>query len=81
MEAQLRFVKPVIIFLFDDGLVSLYWLCGQVACTWDDVKSLRQDMERSLSSSAVHFRIKLLQAAAQMQVSAKCNFVCYSSEL
>jgi len=39
-----------------------------VACTWDDVKSLRQDMERSLSSSTVHFRIKLLQAAAQMQV-------------
>jgi hypothetical protein len=27
-------------------------------------------MERSLSSSAVHFRIKLLQAAAQMQVIA-----------
>ncbi|PSN43050.1 hypothetical protein C0J52_23158 [Blattella germanica] len=40
-----------------------------VACTWDDVKSLRQDMERSLSSSAVHFRIKLLQAAAQMQAA------------
>jgi hypothetical protein len=40
----------------------------QVACTWDDVKSLRQDMERNLSSSTVHFRIKLLQAAAQMQV-------------
>jgi hypothetical protein len=27
-------------------------------------------MERSLSSSAVHFRIKLMQAAAQMQVIA-----------
>jgi hypothetical protein len=25
-------------------------------------------MEKSLSSSAIHFRIKLLQAAAQMQV-------------
>jgi hypothetical protein len=59
----------MIVFLFVDGLVSLCSLCGgQVACTWDDVKSLRQDMERSLSSSAVHFRIKLLQAAAQMQV-------------
>ncbi|XP_046661009.1 uncharacterized protein LOC124354526 [Homalodisca vitripennis] len=41
----------------------------QVACTWDDVKWLRQDMEKSLSSSAVHFRIKLLQAAAQMQTA------------
>lgn len=50
---------------------SLWWHCVQVACTWDDVKSLRQDMERSLSSSAVHFRIKLLQAAAQMQVITK----------
>ncbi|KAK7862977.1 hypothetical protein R5R35_002036 [Gryllus longicercus] len=41
----------------------------KVACTWDDVKSLRQDMEKSLSSSTVHFRIKLLQAAAQMQTA------------
>jgi hypothetical protein len=41
----------------------------KVACTWDDVKSLRQDMEKSHSSSTNHFRIKLLQAAAQMQVN------------
>ncbi|XP_023708239.1 ankyrin repeat and fibronectin type-III domain-containing protein 1 isoform X3 [Cryptotermes secundus] len=47
---------------------DFHWLM-KVACTWDDVKSLRQDMERSLSSSAVHFRIKLLQAAAQMQAA------------
>ncbi|XP_021938463.1 ankyrin repeat and fibronectin type-III domain-containing protein 1 isoform X2 [Zootermopsis nevadensis] len=47
---------------------DFHWLM-KVACTWDDVKSLRQDMERSLSSSAVHFRIKLLQAAAHMQAA------------
>ncbi|KAK7791464.1 hypothetical protein R5R35_002385 [Gryllus longicercus] len=41
----------------------------KVDCTWDDVKSLCQDMEKSLSSSTVHFRIKLLQAAAQMQTA------------
>ncbi len=33
------------------------------------MKTLRQDMERSSSSANAHFRIKLLQAAAQLQVS------------
>ncbi|KAK3930258.1 Ankyrin repeat and fibronectin type-III domain-containing protein 1 [Frankliniella fusca] len=47
---------------------DFHWLM-KVACTWDDVKSLRQDMEKSLNSSSVHFRIKLLQAAAQMQTA------------
>jgi len=47
---------------------DFHWLM-KVACTWDDVKSLRQDMEKSHSSSTNHFRIKLLQAAAQMQVN------------
>ncbi|XP_031618328.1 uncharacterized protein LOC116337694 isoform X3 [Contarinia nasturtii] len=46
-----------------------HWLM-KVACTWDDVKSLRTDMERN-STSAVHFRTKLLTAACQMQ-SALC---------
>lgn len=41
-----------------------------MACTWDDVKSLRTDMERN-STSAIHFRTKLLSAACQMQ-SALC---------
>ncbi|XP_043191220.1 ankyrin repeat and fibronectin type-III domain-containing protein 1-like [Amphibalanus amphitrite] len=45
---------------------DFHWLM-KVACTWDDVRSLRQDMERSLSSSSVHFRIKLLAAAEQLQ--------------
>lgn len=40
--------------------------CFQVACTWDDVKLLRMDMERN-ASSAIHFRTKLLSAACQMQ--------------
>lgn len=46
---------------------DLHWLM-KVAATWDDVKSLRQDMERHLTSTTSHFRIKLLQAAQQMQV-------------
>ncbi|XP_070163726.1 uncharacterized protein Wake isoform X2 [Polyergus mexicanus] len=47
---------------------DFHWLM-KVACTWDDVKSLRQDMEKSQSSSTNHFRIRLLQAAAQMQAA------------
>ncbi|KAG4075868.1 hypothetical protein HA402_003694 [Bradysia odoriphaga] len=45
------------------------WLM-KVACTWDDVKSLRNDMEKN-PTSAVHFRTKLLSAVCQMQ-SALC---------
>ncbi|XP_055935870.1 ankyrin repeat and fibronectin type-III domain-containing protein 1-like isoform X3 [Argiope bruennichi] len=45
---------------------DFHWLM-KVACTWEDVKTLRQDMEKSHSSSNVHFRSKLLQAAEQMQ--------------
>ncbi|XP_067208009.1 ankyrin repeat and fibronectin type-III domain-containing protein 1 isoform X7 [Linepithema humile] len=47
---------------------DFHWLM-KVAFTWDDVKSLRQDMEKSHSSSTNHFRIKMLQAAAQMQAA------------
>ncbi|KAL9894742.1 ankyrin repeat and fibronectin type III domain containing protein wide awake isoform 2-T2 [Glossina fuscipes fuscipes] len=42
-----------------------HWLM-KVACSWDDVKSLRTDMERNLTS-ANHFRTKLLSAVCQMQ--------------
>ncbi|EDW17007.2 uncharacterized protein LOC6575537 isoform X2 [Drosophila mojavensis] len=45
--------------------MDYYWLM-KVACTWEDVKSLRTDMERNLSSP-VHFRTKLLSAVCQMQ--------------
>ncbi|XP_074648246.1 ankyrin repeat and fibronectin type-III domain-containing protein 1-like isoform X2 [Tubulanus polymorphus] len=45
---------------------DLHWML-KVACTWDDVKSLRQDMDKSSSSNTVHFRSKLLQSAAQFQ--------------
>ncbi|KAG6448983.1 hypothetical protein O3G_MSEX005796 [Manduca sexta] len=38
----------------------------KVSCSWDDVKALRSDMEKHTSSS-IHFRLKLLTAAAQMQ--------------
>ena len=46
---------------------DLKWLM-EVATTWDDVKNLRQDMERAGSVSYLPFRSKLLQAAANMQV-------------
>lgn len=45
---------------------DFHWLM-KIGCTWSDVKTLRQDMERNSSSSNSHFRIKLLQAAAQLQ--------------
>lgn len=47
---------------------DFHWLM-KVACTWDDIKILKHDMERSNGSPANHFRLKLLQAAAQMQVT------------
>ncbi|XP_055525346.1 uncharacterized protein LOC129718521 isoform X2 [Wyeomyia smithii] len=46
---------------------DFYWMM-KVACTWDDVKLLRMDMERN-ASSAIHFRTKLLSAACQMQAA------------
>ncbi|XP_049869455.1 uncharacterized protein LOC126369199 isoform X2 [Pectinophora gossypiella] len=48
---------------------DFHWLM-KVSCSWDDVKGLRSDMEKHTSSS-IHFRLKLLTAAAQMQ-SALC---------
>ena len=47
---------------------DFHWFM-KIACTWDDVKVLKQDMEKNLISATSHFRIKLLQAAQQMQVS------------
>ena len=49
---------------------DLKWLM-EVATTWEDVKSLRQDMERAGSVSYLSFRSKLLQAAANMQVRGR----------
>lgn len=47
---------------------DFHWLM-KVACTWEDVKPLRQDMEKSPSSSNVHLRSRLLQAVEQMQTA------------
>lgn len=47
----------------------------QVACTWDDIKSLRQDMDKSTAEGKVHFRGKLLQAISIMQVGSGLNFI------
>lgn len=51
---------------------DIHWLM-KVACTWEDVKVLRQDMEKTNSNSTNHFRLKLLQAALQMQVNEIYN--------
>ena len=40
----------------------------QIACTWEDVKSLRQDMDKIPSANAFHLRSKLLNAASHLQV-------------
>ncbi|XP_045772114.1 uncharacterized protein LOC123872037 isoform X2 [Maniola jurtina] len=48
---------------------DFHWLM-KVSCSWDEVKGLRSDMEKHTPSS-IHFRLKLLTAAAQMQ-SALC---------
>ncbi|XP_017849231.1 uncharacterized protein LOC108604320 isoform X2 [Drosophila busckii] len=45
--------------------MDYYWLL-KVSCTWEDVKSLRSDMERN-QTSPVNFRTKLLSAVCQMQ--------------
>ncbi len=41
----------------------------KISCTWEDVKALRRELEKSQSSSVAHFRSKLLQAVEQMQTS------------
>ncbi|CAD6992617.1 unnamed protein product [Ceratitis capitata] len=57
---------------YPSSLYSDYHWLMKVACTWDDVKSLRTDMERNLTS-AVHFRTKLLSAICQMQSTLGLN--------
>ncbi|XP_034944603.1 uncharacterized protein wake isoform X2 [Chelonus insularis] len=45
---------------------DFHWLM-KIACTWDNVKTLRNNMEKSQGCSTNHFRLKLLQAIIQMQ--------------
>ncbi|KAK3865593.1 hypothetical protein Pcinc_028804 [Petrolisthes cinctipes] len=63
---------PPVVEVDDDYLgharSHFHWLL-KIATTWEDVKSLRQDMDRAGSASNVPFRIKLLQAAANMQTT------------
>ena len=48
---------------------DFHWLM-KVACNWEDVKSLKQDMEKSGQGSSMnHMKMRLLQAAAQMQTA------------
>ncbi|XP_072155401.1 ankyrin repeat and fibronectin type-III domain-containing protein 1 isoform X2 [Bemisia tabaci] len=47
---------------------DFHWFL-KVSCTWEDIKWMKNDMEKSLNSSSVHFRVKLLTAAMQMQAA------------
>lgn len=47
-------------------LQDFCWLM-KVACTWKDVKKLKQEIEKKSSSTSVLFRCKLLQAADTLQ--------------
>jgi hypothetical protein len=52
------------------GLAAeLHWLM-KVALKWCDIKALRQDVDKSVSSGAMHFRSKVLQAILLQQVLA-----------
>jgi len=48
--------------------LELHWLL-KVSSTWEDVKTLRVEMEKCPSSSTAHFRSKLLQAIELLQAS------------
>lgn len=47
-------------------LQDFCWLM-KVACTWKDVKKLKQEIEKKSSSTSILFRCKLLQAADTLQ--------------
>ena len=61
---------PLITFRSRTPSSIVFSLHFQVACTWKDVKSLRQDLERNSSPGIMQFRSRLLQAISQLQVRA-----------
>lgn len=46
----------------------LFFLFFQVACNWEDVKYLKQEMEKPANASTFHTRLKILNAIISMQV-------------
>lgn len=48
---------------------DFYWLLKINGTRWIDIKRLRQELQKSHSSSTLHLRIKLLQAIEQMQLA------------
>jgi len=48
---------------------DFYWLLKINGTQWMDVKRLRQQLQKSHSSSTLHLRIKLLIAVEQMQIA------------
>ncbi|XP_074106059.1 ankyrin repeat and fibronectin type III domain containing protein wide awake isoform X3 [Cotesia typhae] len=47
---------------------DFYWLM-KVSYIWNNLKTLKQDMEKNYESSINHFKLKYLQAAVQMQAA------------
>ncbi|XP_044576765.1 uncharacterized protein LOC123259979 isoform X3 [Cotesia glomerata] len=47
---------------------NFYWLM-KVSYIWDNLKTLKQDMEKNYESSINHFKLKYLQASVQMQAA------------
>lgn len=51
---------------------DFHWLM-KVSYIWNNLKTLKQDMEKNYESSINHFKLKYLQAAVQMQASSFLN--------
>jgi hypothetical protein len=45
---------------------DFHWVL-KISCTWEDVKALRRELDKSQSSSVAHFRSKILAAVETMQ--------------
>ncbi|ELU07569.1 hypothetical protein CAPTEDRAFT_200192, partial [Capitella teleta] len=45
---------------------DFHWLM-KISCNWEDVKSLRREIDKSTSAGVMPFRSKLLQACSQLQ--------------
>jgi hypothetical protein len=53
-------------------LTDFQWFM-KLTFVWDDLKSLRPDLERCSSATSFYLRIKLVQAAIELQVKIKQN--------
>lgn len=52
-----------------------FTLLFQVGCTWQDIKMLKDQIERNLTSTSIYLRGRLLQALDTLQVGNYGNLV------